>query len=160
MSGRVTNKTRPPRNEQTHFLNVDVDVYGRTDLQPLVAALGKKVIVHYVGPEGREQSAHFSLASAYGEDADTLTHRLAGLIKRLPLAARQIWDRARRRDFNLGTQAGMKPFSHEIALTMRTLDRVVQVGGRIVNTTYAVVTPPKNARKSGARPAKTNGPAR
>jgi hypothetical protein len=33
----------------THFLNVDPDVYSEADLQPLVAALGNKVMVLYVG---------------------------------------------------------------------------------------------------------------
>jgi hypothetical protein len=37
------------RSTPTHFLNVDVDVWSKSDLQPLVAALGKKIFVHCVG---------------------------------------------------------------------------------------------------------------
>ena len=137
----MKNTTTPRPDEETLFMNVDVDVYSKTSLQPLVAAFGKKVIVHHVGREGRDQSAHFSLASTHRDDADTLAYRLAGLVTRLPRAARQLWDRARRRDFNLGIQAGMTPYSHEIALTRRTLARVAAVGGRIVITTYAPAAP-------------------
>ncbi|MGC9950216.1 MAG: hypothetical protein ABSF64_27950 [Bryobacteraceae bacterium] len=31
----------------THFLNVDLDIYSKADFQPLVTALGKKVMVLY-----------------------------------------------------------------------------------------------------------------
>jgi len=37
------------RSTPTRFLNVDVDVWSKSDLQPLVAALGKKIFVHCVG---------------------------------------------------------------------------------------------------------------
>ena len=66
-----------PDNE-THFLNVDVDVWAESDLQPLGTALGDNVFVHYVSTEGAEQSAHFSVAGAYGKDADTIIRRLVG----------------------------------------------------------------------------------
>jgi hypothetical protein len=33
----------------THFLNVDLDIYSRSDLQPLVDGFGRKVSVMYVG---------------------------------------------------------------------------------------------------------------
>jgi hypothetical protein len=151
----MKNKTRPRPVDETLFLNVDVDVYSKTSLQSLVAALGRKVIVHHVGREGRIQSAHFSLASTYRDDADTLAYRLARLVTRLPPAARQSWDRARRRDFNLGIQAGIAPYSHEIALTRRTLQRVVAVGGRVVITTYAPVAPsPTHTRSRRVQRAK------
>ena len=144
-------KNTRSHDEATWFLNVDVDVYSRTSLQPLMAALGRKVIVHRDGREGREYSAHFSLATAHGETADTVTYRLAGLIQTLPRPLRALWDAARRRDFNLGIQAGTSPFSHEIGISKRTLERVVDVGGRLVITTYAARIP---RRRTGGRPRK------
>jgi|HubBroStandDraft_1064217.scaffolds.fasta_scaffold373939_2 hypothetical protein len=44
------------RSPATEFLNVDLDIYSRFDLQPLVKALGKKVIILYVGRERRKYS--------------------------------------------------------------------------------------------------------
>jgi hypothetical protein len=145
----MNTQTRPQADNETHFLNVDVDVWAKWDLQPLVAALGDKVFVHYVGSEGGEHSAHFSLASAYGKDANTIMRLLVGLIENLPSRAWQLWNRARARDFNIGIQGGIKPFSHEIAFEESTLRLVGSVRGRIVITTYAV--PVEGGRR---RPAK------
>jgi hypothetical protein len=137
----------------THFLNVDVDVWSKSDLQPLVAALGRKILVHYVGADPTEQSAHFSLATAHGKDADTIIRRLVALIEHLPARARQLWNRARARDFNIGIQAGITPFSHEIPLQPSTLERVARVRGRIVITTYAAEMPSRPRRAKRARGA-------
>jgi hypothetical protein len=96
----------PSRAEdETRFLNVDVDVWSRSDLRPLVAAFGRRILVHYVGAERRQHSAHFALASAHGKDADAIIRRLVALIEALPRPARQLWNRARVRDFNIGIQA-------------------------------------------------------
>jgi hypothetical protein len=122
--------------EATHFLNVDLDVYSRESLEPLAATLGKKMGVHYVGREGREHGAHFSLPS-HGQSAEALTRALCLQVERLPPAARRSWDRARRRDFNVGVQAGRKPYGHEIRLTEQTLARIARLRGSLILTTYA-----------------------
>ena len=138
--------------EETHFLNVDVDVWSKSSLEPLVAAFGRKVFVHYVGPEGKEYGAHFPLANSYKKDADTLTRKLAALVARLPAAARKLWDQARAKDFNVGIQGGIEPHSHEIALKQETVSMVARVGGRIVVTTYAAqVAPPERDETNRGR---------
>jgi hypothetical protein len=45
----------------TEFLNVELDICAQYDLQPLVSALGKKVMVLYVGRERRSYAAHLEL---------------------------------------------------------------------------------------------------
>ena len=126
-------------DDETRFLNVDVDVWSKTDLQPLIAAFGTKVLVHYVGPEGRERAAHFSLASAHGKRADAIIRRLVALVEQLPTTARRRWDRARARHFNVGIQAGITPYSHETAFQPGTLEGVSRVRAQLVITIYAVV---------------------
>src|SRR5262245_7924657 len=139
-------------DNETRFLNVDVDVWAKANLEPLVAALGNKVLVHYVGAQAAEQSAHFSLASAHGKDPDTIIRRLVALIDKLPPRARLLWNRARARDFNVGVQAGIAPYSHEIVLRETTLDLVARVRGRIVVTTYASeVRSPRPTRRRALR---------
>jgi hypothetical protein len=143
----MTANERPQAEDETRFLNVDVDVWSKTDLQPLVSALGRKILVHYVGAEGAEQSAHFSLASAHGKSADAIICRLVALIEKLLPRPRQLWNRARARDFNVGIQAGVTPYSHEIAFQHSTLELVARVRGRIVIATYAVTArTPRAAR--------------
>jgi hypothetical protein len=46
-----------PEDDQTHFLNVDLDVWSRSPLDELVAAFGKSVYVLYIGRERRRYSA-------------------------------------------------------------------------------------------------------
>jgi hypothetical protein len=133
--------------EETHFLNVDVAVWSRSKLEPLVAAFGRRIGVHYVGPEGKGNGAHFSLAKSFEKDANTVARQLATLVTKLPRPARRLWDGARQRDFNIGIQAGIKPHSPEYALEPETVRLVARVGGRIVVTIYA-------AERPRARPAK------
>lgn len=108
----------------------------------------------YVGPEGRRHGAHLELAGAYGRDpdADAIIARLAALVGRLPRSARRFWDRALAREFNIGVQAGRRPYSHELRLTTPTLAAVARLGGRIVITTYGV-EPPRTPPRDGRRPA-------
>lgn len=44
--------------KETTFLNVDPDLFSRSDLQPLVTALGQKVFVLHVGRDRQTYSAH------------------------------------------------------------------------------------------------------
>ena len=133
--------------EETHFLNVDVDVWSKSTLEPLVAALGRRIGIHYVGDEGKQYGAHFSLAHSWGKDADTLTRQLATLVTTLPGPARRLWDNARVKDFNVGIQSGITPHSHEVAIKESTVALVARVGGRLVITTYAADVAPSRRRK-------------
>ena len=65
-------KRKAPNSQ---FLNVDLDVYSRSDLQPLVKGFGKKVIALYVGREKRMYSVHLELAGFQRPSADaTIRH--------------------------------------------------------------------------------------
>jgi len=140
-----------PSDQHTQFLNVDVDVWSTADLRPLVAAMGKRIHVHHAGEERGAYATHFSLASADTRDANTRIRRLIALIEKLPSPARRLWDRARRRDFNIGIQAGVSPFSHDIALDETTVALVAGVRARIVVTTYAVEQDQRNRPLSRRR---------
>jgi hypothetical protein len=89
----------------TEFLNVDLDIYAPFDLQPLVSSLGKKVMVLYVGRERRSYTAHLELAGR-AKSADSIIRGFCALIRALPRAEQQLWNRAKRRDFSIGVQAG------------------------------------------------------
>ncbi len=123
----------------TCFLNVDLDVLSRRRLEPLATALERRgLFVHYVGPEGARQGAHFSLTSIAGvSSADALMRKLAGHITALPPAVRVLWDNAASRTFNIGIQAGIQPPSHEICIASQTLALVAALGARVVITTYS-----------------------
>src|SRR5262245_55206088 len=56
----------------TSFLNVDLDIYSRTRLEPLVSALGKNVFVLHVGWEGGRHGAHLEVSGRSDLGADRL----------------------------------------------------------------------------------------
>ena len=130
----------------TRFLNVDLDIYSRQDLEALVNALGKKVIVLYVGRLKRTHRAHLELAKTT-KTADATIRGLCALIETLPNAERDLWNSAKVRDFNIGVQAGTHPYSSEFALAAETLKAAQELSARIVFTVYA----PEELRKPVAK---------
>src|SRR5882724_7984074 len=91
--------------DDTHFLNVDPDIYSKSNLQRLVSALGKKVSVLHVGRNKRTFCARLEL-NRITKDADSTIRAFCGLIESLPSAERELWNKAKIRDFNIGVQAG------------------------------------------------------
>jgi hypothetical protein len=120
---------------ETHFLNVDLDIFSKSELGPLVASLGDSVFVHYLGREKRLYSAHISL-SRTRKQADFLIREFARLIKSLPRPARKLWDSAISRTFNIGIQAGKRPESFETSLTQATIRRISALEATIAVTIY------------------------
>jgi len=70
------------------------------------------------------------------KNADAVMADFVELVKSLPRAARLAWNRAYRRDFNIGIQAGFRPRSFEIGLNTGTLKLVNSVNARVVVTVY------------------------
>ncbi len=127
---------------ETHFLNVDLDIYAKSHLQPLVAALEKKVLVLYIGRVKRTYEAHLEL-SKITKTADAAIRGFCALIEALPLAERRLWNAAKARDFNVGVQAGIEPHSREFAIAAETLQAAHRLGARIIFTVYAPELPQK-----------------
>jgi hypothetical protein len=124
--------------ELTHFLNVDLDIYSKYDLQPLVTAMGDKIFVLHVGRHKRTYRAHLELAgSRLSESPDSIISQFCALIGTVPRAAAEVWDAAKVRDFNIGVQGGTQPNSFEIALAPETVRAASEVNARIVLTVYA-----------------------
>ncbi len=119
------------------FLNVDLDIWSSTSLDRLVASFGRHVLVLHVGKEGRRYGAHLELATRRdSDDADKLIRRFVALVRRLRPASRAVWDRAQRRDFSIGIQAGANPFSYELPLQPATLGAIASLNARVVFTVY------------------------
>jgi hypothetical protein len=129
-----------PLEHETRFLNLDLDIEAPFDLAPLVAALGENVFELHTGPTRNGFESHLELAgeSIQPGGADTAITAFVGLLSQLPPDARQLWDRATRRDFNIGIQGGLTPHAFEIGLSRDVLAVVAALGARVVVTVYAV----------------------
>src|SRR5579863_2910187 len=111
----------------THFLNVDLDIYSKHDLQPLVKALGRRVFVLYVGRERRKYSAHLEVAKNV-RTADSAIWAFCGLIEGLPKPERALWNTANVRSFSIGIQAGMQPNPCDFIIRPKTVRAVSDFG--------------------------------
>jgi len=125
------------RLDETAFLNVDLDIWSRSPLEPLVSAFGKRVFVLHVGKEARRYGAHLELAaSGYADNPDQLLRRFVRLVKKLPRSSKASWDRAELRQFNVGIQAATEPVSWGLQLEPQTLDAIASVAAGLVVTVY------------------------
>jgi hypothetical protein len=147
--GHRPRAARPSRNDpdaMTRLLNVDLDIWAKAPLDDLVRAFGRRVFVLHAGREGRRYAAHLELArEGASRGADALIRRFVALVRRLPPKARALWNRARRRDFNVGIQAASNPYSYELPLEVSTVRAAASVDARVVFTVYG-------AESKGARP--------
>jgi hypothetical protein len=119
----------------TTFLNVDLDLASAEDLAPLVDALAPDVHALHVGRVGRRHRATLELRGQ-PRTPDSAIRRLVAAVRQLPPRQRARWNRATRRDFNVGIQAAATPRSREFAIDAATVAAVGGVGGRIVVTVY------------------------
>ena len=122
--------------KRTVFLNVDLDLRSRLSLEPFVSALGDQVNVMYSGRHKGIYEAHLELNKMV-KNPDIAIHGFNVLIRKLPPRIRTLWDTAIARDFNVGIQGGMHPFSFELPLARKTLEIASRMKARIVITVYA-----------------------
>jgi hypothetical protein len=128
------------------FLNVDLDVYSRSDLQPRVNGFGKRAIALYVGRERMGYSAHLELAGFERPSADATIRAFCTLIRALPKTERELWNGAKTREFSVGVQAGRQPFACDFRIEAQTIKAVAELGAVIVLTVYG----PERARRRNA----------
>ena len=120
----------------THFLNVDLDIYSKRDLQPLVDRLGHKVRVLFAGREKNKFSAHLEIASN-PNTADATIRAFCRLLDDLPQLERKIWDVAIVRSFSVGVQAEIGSPVRDFQIKQGTVTAAANVGAEIVLTIYA-----------------------
>lgn len=129
----------------THFLNVDLDLYSKRDLLPLVESFGRKVVVLMVGRESGRFSAHLEVARQT-TTADATIRAFCRMVNALPEQGRKLWDGATVRSFSIGVQAEIDSPVRDFRIEQRTVKAVADIGAEIVLTIYA--------------PGQTDGPVR
>jgi hypothetical protein len=118
------------------FLNVDLDVVSSRDLEPLAQAMGKAVIVLYSGP-GKGKS-HFLVLedSRWSNTPDAAALALCSAVERLSGRSRQLWDGAKRKEFNLGCDLIDGARWMQTGFRWQTLKRIVALGATVAFTCY------------------------
>jgi hypothetical protein len=129
----------------THYLNVDLEIYSKRNLQPLAKGFGRKVFVLYVGREYRKFCLKLEAAKNV-KTADTAIKTFCDLIERLPEPQRALWNTATVRSFSIGIQAGTQPNPCDFTIRPKTVEAVFLVGAQIVLTIYAPETAARSKR--------------
>ena len=144
--------TPQPNEDETEYLNVDLEVFSRESLAPFVKGLGRSVHVLHEGRWGRKHAACLELWSAgCGEEAEVTVRRMLRLLGRMPRSAKILWNRAQARQFNIGVQAAAKSRTFELHLKPDTLQAMARLGGRLVVTVYAPERLPAQEHQSKRR---------
>lgn len=118
----------------TRLLNVDLEVESQHDLQPVVDAF-EPAAYSLERPAGR---ACFELSEEVAQDDPTaLICAFVSLVNSFSPAARESWDRATRRVFDVGVQSGRHPFHKAYCFRVETLRAVASIGAEISVTVYA-----------------------
>ena len=125
----------PPDPRLPQFLNVDMDVESARNLDPLVEAFGRRVIVlHREHRRGR----HFATLelSRQPRGPNAAIQSFVKLVEHLPPRARALWNGSRRRVFDIGVDVGKGGHIPVIALSEDTVARASTVGARVLVTCY------------------------
>ena len=124
----------------THVRTVDLEIYSRIRLSPLVEAFGERVAVLY---DGRVRSRYLAALEVHGWQLteEQEIRRFVSMVRQLPPRARRLWDTAQSRTFDIGVQARRTPHSFTFRLSAATIAAVAGLGGRIAITTYAPERP-------------------
>lgn len=134
--------------DKTTFLNVDLRIYSKRDLQPLVTAMGEKFHLLYVGRERRMYKAQLELGSGNPKSPEAAIRKYCELIRELPAQARELWDTARSREFDVGIEAPgtMRYYWFSVAPTV--IKAASEINAFITVTIYG---PMKKAKTSNKR---------
>jgi hypothetical protein len=138
--------------DKTLFLNVDLEVFSKSDLQTLVAALGSKVHVHYLGTEFGLFKAYLDLA-VQPKTPESGILRYCKLIQKLPPTKRAMWDAAKSRSFDIGIEAPKQGRYYWSAVGSRAVRAAAEVNAQIAVTIYAPVKEAKAQSKTRKAPS-------
>jgi hypothetical protein len=129
--------------DKRKFLNVDLRIYSKSDLQPLVDAMDDKIIKLYVGRERRMFKAQIELAGQ-PTSPESAIRRYCKLIQELPVDAKSLWKTARSREFDIGIEAPEPNGYYWCSLAPTVIKASSEINAFVTITIYG---PAKTVRK-------------
>jgi hypothetical protein len=130
---------------EVRFINVDLEVCGRDDLQWLVDEFGGDAINLHCGRVQGQFLAVFESSSPHG-DPNSLIGYFCHLVDNLPTEARAAWDGLFSKVFDIGYDAGVGPKSYESDLRPETITAIAKVGASLRVTIYPPFMPKAKVR--------------
>lgn len=128
------------KKQHTCFLNVDLDIESKYDISAIIRDFGDKVFILNDEPYS-EGSYNLSVElndSWCQQDPEGLILGYIELIKNFSDDAKDAWNRAHKKSFDLGYECGFQPYSINNELSNSTINAVASVGASVIFTLYSV----------------------
>jgi hypothetical protein len=128
------------KKQQICFLNVDLDIESKHDISAIIKDFGDKVFIlndepYYEGSHNLSVELNDSWCQ---QDPETLILGYIELIKNFSDDAKDAWNKAHKKAFDLGYECGFQPYSINNQLSASTINAVASVNASIVFTLYSV----------------------
>lgn len=133
-------KKRFDKKQSTQFLNVDLDIESKCDISPITKGFGDNVFVLNDKPhsEGIYNLSVELTDSGDSKNPEEFILSFIKLIESFSDDAKDAWDKAYKKTFDLGYECGFIPSCINNELSTDTLKAVASVGASIAFTLYSV----------------------
>jgi hypothetical protein len=121
-------------DEQTRFLNVDLELVTRSAIDGLLAHWGALVMLRDSVDDG-VRTVWIELEEDH-PDADSTLGAFLSLVESLPAPVQKHWDDCLDRCFNIGFQAGITAQAVGFSIAPNTLRRIADSNARVEVTIY------------------------
>jgi hypothetical protein len=120
------------------YLNVDVEVFSHVDLLPLREALGDRISVNFCG---ETEPGNFFLAMELAgvwdnREPESAANGFCKLIESLKGSAREAWDSAHDRVFDVGYDAVLDNVCKQPLLSPEALQQIGSLNARLALSVY------------------------
>jgi hypothetical protein len=132
---------RSQNENPTRLLNVDLELVGTAELDPLLQRFSVSACVLRDSNESGRRTVWLELEGESFDANGTLV-RFAELVAGLPRDMRALWDRCDDRCLNVGIQAGTTPHDAAFRIEAGTVARLAGIAARLEFTVYATEPEP------------------
>jgi hypothetical protein len=139
------------KTKDSHFLNVDLVIYSKSDLKPLVDAMGRNIIELHVGRVRRSYHAYLEI-SGMPRSAESAIRGFCRVIQKLPRPARKLWESARLRRFDIGIDSVPRG-TYWFEISKEAVAEAAKLNATIALTVYGKLQRAKLAKKASSPPA-------
>jgi hypothetical protein len=133
--------------DDSFFANVDLDIYSKHDLRPLVDAMGDKVIEMWVGKVRRTYEAHLELGWTKRQTPMSVILGFCSLVQCLKPSKRRLWNSAKIKSFDIGIHAPDRNHHYWSAVSQEAVRAAADVGAQIAITVYGPMKAAKPAKR-------------
>jgi len=128
------------------FLNVDLEIFSRSDLEPLVNSFGKRVHTLFLGKVFGYYKATLEIAGQ-PKSPEFCILGFCKLIRSLTTQERECWDKAKARTFDIGIEAPDQGKTYWAPIGMEAVQAAAEVNARIAISVYGPMKPAPVAKK-------------